>query len=55
MFSDEYLQQLKSLHGNPKKKKGFGGKLKDLGDFETYLTKWQPITMLDYGCGKGAI
>ena len=55
MFSQEYLQQLKSLHGNPKKKKGFGGKIKELGDFETYLKKWQPITMLDYGCGKGAI
>jgi len=55
MFSDEYLQQLKSLHSNPKKKKGFGGKIKELGNFETYLTKWQPITMLDYGCGKGAI
>ena len=55
MFSDEYLQQLKSLHNNPKKKKGFGGKIKELGNFETYLTKWQPITMLDYGCGKGAI
>ena len=55
MFSDEYLQKLKSLHGNPKKKKGFGGKIKELGNFETYLTKWQPITMLDYGCGKGAI
>ena len=55
MFSQEYLQQLKSLHGNPKKKKGFGGKIKELGDFEEYLTKWKPTTLLDYGCGKGAI
>lgn len=55
MFSQDYLQQLKSLHGNPKKKKGFGGKIKELGDFEQYLTTWQPASMLDYGCGKGAI
>ena len=55
MFSEEYLQQLKTVHGNPKKKKGFGGKLKELGEFETFLKKWQPRTLLDYGCGKGAI
>jgi 2-polyprenyl-3-methyl-5-hydroxy-6-metoxy-1,4-benzoquinol methylase len=55
MFSTEYIQQLKKLHGNPKKKKGFGGKLKELGNFEKYLVQWNPVTMLDYGCGKGAI
>ena len=55
MFSVDYIQQLKKIHANPKKKSSFGGKLKELGDFEKYLTGWNPTTLLDYGCGKGAI
>ena len=55
MFSQEYLQQLKTVHGNPKKKKGFGGKLKELGKFNSFLESWNPNTVLDYGCGKGVI
>jgi len=35
--------------------RGFGGKIKDLGKFYTFLDKWQPRNLLDYGCGKGII
>ena len=55
MFTHSYIQQLKKIHANPKKKSSFGGKLKELRDFEKYLTGWNPTTLLDYGCGKGAI
>jgi len=55
MFSKQYIDQLVSIHGNVKKKKGFGGKLKDLGEFENFLVEWNPKNLIDYGCGKGAI
>lgn len=55
MYTPAYIEQLKQLHGNIKKKKGFGGKMKDLGQFNTFMKKWQPKTVLDYGCGKGVI
>ena len=55
MYTQEYIDQLISLHGNVRKKKGFGGKLKNLGEFNSFLESWKPNTVLDYGCGKGAI
>ena len=55
MYTQEYIDQLINLHGNVKKKKGFGGKVKDLGQFNFFLEKWIPTTVLDYGCGKGVI
>ena len=55
MYSTKYMQQLRSLHNDPKKKLSFGGKLKDLGQFYTFMDKWNTESLLDYGCGKGAI
>ncbi len=55
MYSKEYLEELKNLHVDPKRPQGFGGKVKDLGDFHNYMNYWTPKTCLDYGCGKGVI
>jgi SAM-dependent methyltransferase len=55
MYSQEYLTQLKLLHAAKDRPRGFGGKVKDLGAFHTYMEQWNPNTVLDYGCGKGAI
>jgi len=55
MYSPTYMEQLQSLHNDPKKKPSFGGKIKDLGEFYTFMDKWKAKSLLDYGCGKGAI
>ena len=55
MYSQIYLTQLKKLHAAKDRPRGFGGKVKDLGAFHTYMKQWDPKTVLDYGCGKGAI
>ena len=55
MYSNEYINQLQSLHSDRKRKQGFGGKVKKLGKFTEYMTYWRPSTLLDYGCGKGTI
>lgn len=55
MFSKEYIKQLQSLHADKTRPRGFGGKIKDLGEIYNYLDKWQPTSLLDYGCGKGVI
>ena len=55
MYSKEYLDQLKSLHYDRRRPQGFGGKVKDLGEFYNYMNSWVPNTCLDYGCGKGVI
>jgi hypothetical protein len=55
MLSEEYKKQLKQLHLDKSRPRGFGGKIKDLGEFYTFMNKWQPSTLLDYGCGKGII
>ena len=55
MHSPKYLEQLVYIHGNAKKKTGFGGKVKDLGKFNFFIEQWKPNTVLDYGCGKGVI
>ena len=55
MFSKEYIEQLKSLHNDKSRPRGFGGKIKDLGQFYSFMEKWGPSTLLDYGCGKGTI
>ena len=55
MYSLEYLQELKALHQDKKRPKGFGGKVKDLGEFYKWIQYWQPSDCLDYGCGKGVI
>ena len=55
MFSQEYLTQLKKLHAAKDRPRGFGGKVKDLGEFHKFMELWKPKTVLDFGCGKGAI
>ena len=55
MLTKNYLKQLKFLHDDKKRPRGFGGKIKDLGKFYYYFEQWQPCNMLDYGCGKGTI
>lgn len=55
MFSKEYISQLQSLHKDASRPQGFGGKVKKLGEFHSFMTKWNPNTLLDYGCGKGQI
>jgi hypothetical protein len=55
MFSQEYLEQLKKLHAAKDRPRGFGGKIKPLGAFYTFYEKWQPKSILDYGCGKAVI
>jgi 2-polyprenyl-3-methyl-5-hydroxy-6-metoxy-1,4-benzoquinol methylase len=55
MYSNRYIQQLQSLHLDPKRPQGFGGKVKDLGKFYKYVDTWNPKSVLDYGCGKGHI
>ena len=55
MYSNTYIKQLQSLHSDKKRPQGFGGKIKKLGQFTEFMTKWRPSTLLDYGCGKGEI
>ena len=55
MFSQVYLQQLIEVHNDKSRRKGFGGKNKNLGKFSNYMKTWQVKTLLDYGCGKGHI
>lgn len=55
MFSKEYILQLQSLHKDASRPQGFGGKVKKLGEFHQFMAKWNPSSLLDYGCGKGYI
>lgn len=55
LYSKEYIHQLKELHSRKDRPRGFGGKVKSLGQFDTFYKKWMPASGLDYGCGKGAI
>jgi hypothetical protein len=55
LYSDHYKELLKELHARQDRPRGFGGKVKPLGLFDTFMNKWRPNTALDYGCGKGVI
>lgn len=55
MFSKSYIDQLQELHNDKSRKRGFGGKVKKLGKFYSFMDKWTPSSLLDYGCGKGYI
>lgn len=55
MISKSYIRQLKKMHNSARRPRGFGGAMKNLGEVEYYLKKWQPHSLLDYGCGKGVI
>jgi SAM-dependent methyltransferase len=53
LFSKEYINQLKYLHYDKSRPRGFGGKVKPLGQFEKFMKEWNVGSLLDYGCGKG--
>lgn len=54
MFSQKYINQIKRMHKD--RPQTFGGrKVKKLGKFPDYMKKWQPKSLIDYGCGKGMI
>jgi len=53
--SEQYIQQLRVLHGDIRRSRGFGGKFKKVKPFEKFLEKHNPSTVLDYGCGKGTM
>ena len=55
MFSQKYIEELRVIHADTSRKKGFGGALKKLGQFHNYMEQWKPSSVLDYGCGKGTI
>ena len=55
LYTPEYIKQLQSLHNDRGRSKGFGGKVKKLGEFHNYIKLWNPSSLLDYGCGKGHI
>ena len=55
MFSKEYIEQLKVVHFDKSRAKGFGGKIKSLGRFKFFMSEWNVDSLLDYGCGKGYI
>ena len=55
LITKHYISSLKRIHSNENRQKGFGGKVKPLGQFVELMNKWQPSTLLDYGCGKGTI
>ena len=55
MYTKEYIEQLRHLHADRSRRQGFGGKAKKLGKFHNFMEKWNPSSLLDYGCGKGYI
>lgn len=55
MYSKQYIEELRVIHADRKRTKGFGGKSKNLGKFNKYIEEWQPTSVIDYGCGKGGI
>jgi len=55
LISDSYKKLLQKVHVDKKRQQGFGGKLKNVGKFLHFYNKWNPKTILDYGCGKGHI
>jgi len=55
MYSLKYIEELRVIHADRSRTKGFGGKTKNLGKFHKYVEQWHPLTLLDYGCGKGGI
>tara|TARA_B100000123_G_C25661294_1_gene397775 strand:+ start:230 stop:763 length:534 start_codon:yes stop_codon:yes gene_type:complete len=53
LYSQNYLRELESVHNAHTI--GFGNKVKKIKEFEACMEKWKPRTLLDYGCGKGAM
>lgn len=50
LINEDYKRQLQELHKEPK---AFYRGLKVLGKIEKYLEKYQPTSLIDFGCGKG--
>ena len=55
LISDSYKELLQKVHSDKKRQQGFGGKIKNVGKFLHFYHKWNPTSVLDYGCGKGQI
>lgn len=55
LISQSYKDLLEKVHSDKKRLQGFGGKSKNLGKFLHFYKKWEPVSVLDYGCGKGYI
>ena len=53
LCSHNYLELLKSVHNAHAR--GFGNKKKKIKEFEACIKKWKPRSILDFGCGKGAL
>ena len=53
LYSQNYLRLLEGVHSTTKR--GFGNKVKKIKAFEACIEKWKPRSLLDYGCGKGAM
>ena len=53
LCSHTYLELLRSVHNAHVI--GFGNKKKKIKEFEACIEKWRPQSILDFGCGKGAL
>lgn len=53
LCSHNYLELLRSVHNAHIT--GFGNKKKKIKEFEACVKKWRPRSILDFGCGKGAL
>lgn len=52
LASKEYISQLKELH---EEKKSFGNKFTEIKQIRKIISKYPVESILDYGCGKGAL
>ena len=53
LCSPNYLELLQDVHNVYTK--SFGNKVKKIKEFEACIKKWKPRSILDFGCGKGAL
>ena len=51
--SAEYKRTLYHFHSVTKH--GWGGTLKEAGALDSFMFEWAPDSILDFGCGKGAM
>lgn len=51
--SAEYKRTLYHFHSVTKH--GWGGTLKEAGALDSFMFEWAPDSLLDFGCGKGAM
>lgn len=55
LYTESYVKQLQGVHAYEHRPSGFGANTKKLGKFHYYFEKWEPNSLIDYGCGKGWI